>query len=130
MRCRAWHMSREGEWVKERVVPGAKSRQEKPSGYAIRDRCSNPGNPAQAPGDRGKQRRVMLKAPRGRCGCGEIGIRGGLKIHWGFPRCRFDSDQPHHSVALTHSAKRPAGKAGNAGFLRVLTGSQPAQKQT
>ncbi len=33
-----------------------------------------------------------------RCGCGEIGIRGGLKIHWGFPRCRFESDQPHQIV--------------------------------
>jgi hypothetical protein len=33
-----------------------------------------------------------------RCGCGEIGIRGGLKIRWGFPRCRFESDQPHHFV--------------------------------
>src|SRR5271154_507073 len=32
-----------------------------------------------------------------RCGCGEIGIRGGLKIRWGFPRCRFESGQPHHS---------------------------------
>jgi hypothetical protein len=38
----------------------------------------------------------MLNTPRGRCGCGEIGIRGGLKIRWGFPRCRFESDQPHH----------------------------------
>ena len=36
-----------------------------------------------------------------RCGCGEIGIRGGLKIHWGFPRCRFESDQPHQ----THNYK-------------------------
>jgi hypothetical protein len=40
--------------------------------------------------------RVILWSPRRRCGCGEIGIRGGLKIHWGFPRCRFESDQPHH----------------------------------
>lgn len=38
----------------------------------------------------------MLFKPRGRCGCGEIGIRGGLKIRWGFPRCRFESGQPHH----------------------------------
>ncbi len=41
--------------------------------------------------------RAILTGPRRRCGCGEIGIRGGLKIHWGFPRCRFESDQPHHS---------------------------------
>jgi transketolase N-terminal domain/subunit len=41
--------------------------------------------------------RVILLSPRNaRCGCGEIGIRGGLKIRWGFPRCRFESDQPHH----------------------------------
>ena len=40
--------------------------------------------------------RDILWVPRRRCGCGEIGIRGGLKIHWGFPRCRFESDQPHH----------------------------------
>jgi hypothetical protein len=40
--------------------------------------------------------RDILWMPRRRCGCGEIGIRGGLKIHWGFPRCRFESDQPHH----------------------------------
>ena len=44
-----------------------------------------------------------------RCGCGEIGIRGGLKIHWGFPRCRFESDQPHHSSNIY--SKRALGAA-------------------
>src|SRR6202140_325072 len=44
--------------------------------------------------------RDILWVPRRRCGCGEIGIRGGLKIHWGFPRCRFESDQPHHFLTL------------------------------
>jgi hypothetical protein len=39
-----------------------------------------------------------------RCGCGEIGIRGGLKTHWGFPRCRFDSDQPHQTVGHSSNA--------------------------
>jgi hypothetical protein len=45
--------------------------------------------------------RDILWEPRRRCGCGEIGIRGGLKIHWGFPRCRFESDQPHHFIFTT-----------------------------
>ena len=44
--------------------------------------------------------RDILWVPRRRCGCGEIGIRGGLKIHWGFPRCRFESDQPHHFLTI------------------------------
>ena len=39
-----------------------------------------------------------------RCGCGEIGIRGGLKIHWGFPRCRFESDQPHQMLRFSKSS--------------------------
>ena len=38
-----------------------------------------------------------------RCGCGEIGIRGGLKIRWGFPRCRFESGQPHQFIFLQES---------------------------
>ncbi len=45
---------------------------------------------------------AILWTPRRRCGCGEIGIRGGLKIHWGFPRCRFESDQPHHFSFRPH----------------------------
>jgi hypothetical protein len=49
----------------------------------------------------------MLHMPRGRCGCGEIGIRGGLKIRWGFPRCRFESDQPHHYNAFTVCGNLP-----------------------
>src|ERR1700681_1803301 len=47
--------------------------------------------------------RDILWMPRRRCGCGEIGIRGGLKIHWGFPRCRFESDQPHHFQKRVHN---------------------------
>ena len=59
-----------------------------------------------------------------RCGCGEIGIRGGLKIRWGFPRCRFDSDQPHHFFKRIQ--KRPESLRAQALTLLYIMFSRPA----
>ncbi len=63
-----------------------------------------------------------------RCGCGEIGIRGGLKIRWGFPRCRFESDQPHH---FFHSplGDRP-GQTLHSFCSTILTPFRPVEHQT
>jgi hypothetical protein len=64
-----------------------------------------------------------------RCGCGEIGIRGGLKIRWGFPRCRFESGQPHQFIFLQKSKELGAGRHQFRNQMRITVSHNRTQQE-